>query len=127
MAPGMAVSFEAYVEGQAWRARLARAFAAAFTSVDLLITPAVAASRKVIGEEEIAGAHYRTALAWFSMLVNHAGCPALSLPLQGSGAPPFSLQLVAPWWREDLLLGVCAGLERDGWAGITVPPVSAPN
>ncbi|HEY7704979.1 MAG TPA: amidase [Acidimicrobiia bacterium] len=127
MAPSMAVGFEAYVEGQAWRAKLARSFARSFTRVDLLITPAVAARRKVIGVEEIEGVHYRTALSWYSMLVNHAGCPALSLPHAAEGSPPFSLQLIAPWWQEDRLLGVAAWLEREGWAGFTVPPVSASN
>ena len=114
-------------EGQAWRARLARSFARAFNGADLLITPSVAASRKAIGIDQIDGVHYRTVLAWFSMLVNHAGCPALSLPRAGEGSPPFSLQLIAPWWQEDRLLGVAAWLEREGWAGFAVPPVSASN
>jgi aspartyl-tRNA(Asn)/glutamyl-tRNA(Gln) amidotransferase subunit A len=125
LSPGLEVGFDAYVEGQAWRARLAHSFARAFNDVDLIVTPAVAANRKVIGEDEIDGVHYRTVLSWFSVLVNHAGCPAISLPRAESGAPPFSLQLIAPWWQEDLLLGVAAGLEREGWAGVTVPPQSA--
>jgi aspartyl-tRNA(Asn)/glutamyl-tRNA(Gln) amidotransferase subunit A len=125
LSPSLEVGFDAYLEGQAWRARLGRAFAVAFDGVDLLVTPAVAAARKVIGEDLIDGTHYRTVLSWFSVLVSHAGCPAVSLPVAGSGAPPFSLQLIAPWWREDLLLAVAAGLEREGWAGAGAPPVSA--
>ncbi|MXW68495.1 MAG: hypothetical protein F4Z61_00680 [Acidimicrobiia bacterium] len=58
-------------------------------------------------------------LSWFTSLVNVSGCPAISIPVprsdQSSGVP-FSLQLVAPWWREDLLLRTAAILERQGVA-----------
>ena len=88
-----------------------------FTKVDLLATPAVAALAKTIGQDEIDGQHYRPVLSWFSALVNHMACPAIALPLVGVTSPAcFPPQLVAPWWREDRLLGVSC-LDRGRRAG----------
>ena len=121
-----AVTPEQYLEAQAWRARLIENMAAALGMADLLATPAVAHRRKVIGEERIGDQHYRPVLSWFSALVNHSGNPALAVPLKGlgsDGGPPPSLQLIAPWWQEDLLLGVAGHLEQKGFVGFTPPPI----
>jgi Asp-tRNA(Asn)/Glu-tRNA(Gln) amidotransferase A subunit family amidase len=86
----------------------------------------VAHRRKVIGNDRIGDQHYRPVLSWFSALVNHAGNPAVALPLKQTGSdegPPPSLQLIAPWWREDLLLGVAGCLEERGAVGFTPPPI----
>jgi len=122
------VTPEAYLEAHRWRADLIEAFVNAFTQVDLLVTPAVAARRKVIGEDLIEGEAYRPVLSWFSALVNHAGVPAIAVPLidhpeDATGLPPPSLQLIAPWLREDLLLGVAVQLEREGLVGFRPPPI----
>lgn len=122
------VTPEAYLEAHRWRAELVEAFVAAFAEVDLLVTPAVAARRKVIGEDLIEGQAYRPVLSWFSALVNHAGVPAIAVPLidhpeDATSLPPPSLQLIAPWLREDLLLGVAAQLEREGLFGFRPPPI----
>jgi aspartyl-tRNA(Asn)/glutamyl-tRNA(Gln) amidotransferase subunit A len=121
-----AVTGEEYLEAQAWRARLVEAMAAAFGTTDLLATPAVAQRRKVIGEERIGDQHYRPVLSWFSALVNHSGNPAIAVPLRGMGSedgPPPSLQLIAPWWQEDVLLGIAGYLEKKGVVGFTPPPI----
>jgi len=117
-----------YLEAQRWRATLVEAFADAFRGVSLLVTPAVAARRKRIGDDLIDGEHYRSVLSWFSALVNHAGVPAIAMPLAAEpdprpDVPPPSLQLIAPWWQEDLLLGVAAQLERSGAVGFRPPPI----
>ncbi|CAN5733487.1 AtzE family amidohydrolase [soil metagenome] len=120
------VSGEEYAAAQRWRSRLVEAFAAAFIRVDLLITPAVAARRKLIGQDDIGGEPYRPVLSWFSALVNHAGNPAIVIPLTMAtdpGLPPPSLQIIAPWWQEETLLGVAARLEQQGIAGFRPPPV----
>jgi aspartyl-tRNA(Asn)/glutamyl-tRNA(Gln) amidotransferase subunit A len=118
----------AYADAHRWRAGLVEAFAEAFTRVDLLITPGVAARRKRIGEDRLGGQHYRPVLSWFSALVNHAGLPAVVVPLALDPAPrpdlpPPSLQLIAPWWQEDLLLAVAAHLEETGVAAFRRPPL----
>ncbi len=121
-----AVTAGEYLEAHAWRARLIETVAEAFRTVDLLATPAVAQRRKVIGEEKIGDQHYRPVLSWFSALVNHSGNPAIALPIKGmepAGGPPPSLQLVAPWWQEELLLGIGVRLEERGVVGFTPPPI----
>ncbi len=69
--------------------------------------------------------HYGTAMPWFTHLVNHAGLPALSLPLEGTSdgsLPPVSIQLIAPWWEEHVLLGLGLALEAVGIVGFDSPP-----
>jgi aspartyl-tRNA(Asn)/glutamyl-tRNA(Gln) amidotransferase subunit A len=126
------VTGEEYVEAHRWRVGLIELFAEAFRSVDLLATPAVASRRKVIGEDLIDGRPYRPVLSWFSALVNHAGNPAVALPIakeaepsSTTSRPPASLQLIAPWWQEDLLLGVAHRLEGEQLVRFVPPPVFA--
>ena len=114
-----------YAGAHRWRADLVEAFASAFDQVSFLITPAVAARRKVIGQERIGDQHYRPVLSWFSALVNHAGLPALALPSAATsepGLPPFSLQVIAPWWQEEALLQLASRLEGEGLVGFRPPP-----
>jgi aspartyl-tRNA(Asn)/glutamyl-tRNA(Gln) amidotransferase subunit A len=118
-----AVTASQYLDAQAWRSHLVEATADVFAKVDLLATPGVAALRKNIGVDTIDGQHYRPALSWFSALVNHMGCPAITLPLAGSTNPPVSIQLIAPWWREDRLLETAALGEGAGLVGFRPPPL----
>jgi aspartyl-tRNA(Asn)/glutamyl-tRNA(Gln) amidotransferase subunit A len=121
-----AVTAGEYLEAQAWRARLIENMVEALRTADVLATPAVAQRRKVIGDDKIGDQHYRPVLSWFSALINHSGNPAIALPLrrfESSGGPPPSLQLVAPWWQEDLLIGIGAHLEERGVVGFTPPPI----
>lgn len=115
---------ETLLEGKRWQSHLRHRMRAAFQRFDLLALPTSGALRKVIGNQQIDTAThgslpYRAVLSWFNTLVNVTGCPAISIPVprsdQTSGVP-FSLQLVAPWWREDLLLRASSALERDGVA-----------
>ena len=96
-----------------------------FEDYHLLLTPTVGCPRKFIGldDMDIDGkpVFYREALSGFTALVNHLGCPALALPLDKPGTPPPSVQLVAPWWEEELLLSVGGWLERAGVAAVRNP------
>jgi aspartyl-tRNA(Asn)/glutamyl-tRNA(Gln) amidotransferase subunit A len=115
------VGFDQYLEAISWRGRLQESFVAAFSGVDLIATPAVAALRKEIGNDRIDGQHYRPVLSWFSALVNHGGVPAIALPVASATRPPVSLQLIGPWWEEDLLLSLAATAEREGLVRIESP------
>ena len=115
---------EALLDAQRWHAHLRHRMSAAFQRFHLLALPTAGALRKVIGDQEMhtvthGRLAYRAVLSWFNSLVNVSGCPAISIPVpqpdQTSGVP-FSLQLVAPWWREDLLLRASAILEKEGVA-----------
>ena len=117
------VTIDQYIDALEWTAKLRNATAAIFGDVDLLLTPTVAATRKLIGEPTIDGVPYRRVLSWFSSPVNHMGVPALSVPLHTPGTPPPSLQLVAPWWAENRLLAVGRALENLGIATFSPPPV----
>ena len=107
-----------YQAALAWRSALRGAFGRLFASCDVLATPTVAARRKVIGEPtaetEQGPVPYRAAFSRFTALVNHAGLPAVALPLAAEGAPPPSLHLIGPAWSECRLLSLGAALEAAG-------------
>jgi Asp-tRNA(Asn)/Glu-tRNA(Gln) amidotransferase A subunit family amidase len=107
-----------YVAAQAWRARIRHVAQRELQRFDALLTPAVAATHKTIGSESIfigGEAHpYRPLLSRYSALVNHAGLPALTLPLDREGSPPPAVQLIGAAWQERRLLGIGAALERSG-------------
>ena len=117
-----------YVAAQSWRAQIGHIAEAALRDCDVLITPAVAANIKPIGDEEIdvAGKRvsYRPQLSRFSALVNHMGLPALVLPLDQPGTPPPSVQLIGRRWDEAGLLAVGSTLERQGVSRYHEPPIS---
>lgn len=95
---------------------VALALAGFFTQVDLLVGPTVpclAWPADRLGPERIAGiAVPPRAHAAFTPLFNHAGVPALSLPVgRGEGGLPFGLQMVAARGADDLLLAAAARAE----------------
>jgi Asp-tRNA(Asn)/Glu-tRNA(Gln) amidotransferase A subunit family amidase len=126
MARADTISVDEYVAGLEWRARLRQSAERAFKGVDLIITPATCTTTKVIGEDLVdtvqGQVHYRSALSWFSAPINHAGLPALTLPLAVAGNPAPALQVIAPWWREHTLLEFGLFLEGAGLSEVTTPP-----
>lgn len=126
LAASFEVSLDQYIEARRWQSGLVNAARRAFQSVDLLVTPTVGHPRKVIGEATIrvdgADVHHRKVLAAFTATVNQMLCPAIALPLPGTGFPPHSLHLVGPWWSERMLLGVARQLEATGLVGYRPPP-----
>lgn len=125
------IDADAVSEAHRWRAGLRHAFARAFVSADLLLTPTTAAWRKVIGVDdvEVAGRteSYRRAFSWFTTLPSQAGLPALAMPVAGAaapGRPPASVQLIASRHGESRLLAVGLALEEAGLVGFS-PPVRA--
>ncbi|HIE21940.1 MAG TPA: amidase [Acidimicrobiia bacterium] len=120
------VTAEEAAEAKAWQQTLRDQFADAFATVDFLITPTVPVRRKIIGEDRLQGRHYRSVLSYFTALVNHSLHPALALPLAGSGAPPASLQIIAPRNQEVTLLALARRLETGGISRFTTAPGEYP-
>ena len=125
---GKAVSYTHadYLAGLEWRQRITAAMARALVGYDVLATPTVPTTRKVIGVDDvdIAGTRkpHRAVLGTFTGLVNQARLPALALPLPASGSPPASLQLIGPAWSEARLLELGLALEEAGVVAFTPPP-----
>ena len=123
LAIGGAHPADSLLDALAWQSLLRNRLREVFGRFDLLAVPTSGVLRKVIGEQQMdtTGGRllYRVALSWFTSLVNISGCPAISVPVpdpdQTTGVP-FSLQLVAPWWKEHRLLRAAAALEEAGVA-----------
>ncbi|CCD89972.1 Putative Glutamyl-tRNA(Gln) amidotransferase subunit A (Glu-ADT subunit A) [Bradyrhizobium sp. ORS 285] len=97
--------------------QIARAFAAFFTEVDVLLAPTVpcvAWPFTQLGPSEIGGkAASPRAHAVFTPFANHAGVPAISIPCGvNSRDLPFGLQLIAARGHDRVLLEVAAQAER---------------
>jgi aspartyl-tRNA(Asn)/glutamyl-tRNA(Gln) amidotransferase subunit A len=114
----MGLGSDAYVAAHAWRSEIKRHFEQLFAAHDLIITPATGVTSKTIGEDMVptirGDVFYRSALSYFTALVNVAGSPALVGPLATEGSPPPALQLIAPDWSEHRLLDVAATLVEHG-------------
>lgn len=117
------VSHTEIEEARRWQRVVRTRFADALETVDFLITPTVPVRRKRIGEDEIAGRHYRSVLSYFSALVNHSLHPALALPLAGTGSPPASLQVIGSRNAEATLLSFGRHLEGQGLVAFDIPPI----
>ena len=105
---------------------MARMIAAVYEGgIDLVMTPTLADIPPPLGTYDDSGPdpmsamEYARRIATFTGAFNATGQPAISLPLQqSSGGLPIGIQLVAPIWREDLLIRAAAQLERaHPWAG----------
>jgi len=129
----LSVSPAEHAAGLAWRSRVRRALDTLLADFDALVTPTVAVLRKEIGNDQVTTEEgpmpYRRALSAFTSLVNHAGHPALALPLAApvafSGDVPPSLQLVGRRWEEHRLLEIGLGLEQAGLVAFRPPGIWA--
>ena len=112
--------YDAY-SGQAQKVRtlITRDFAAAFASVDVLVSPASPGVAFPLGAKlDDPLAMYRQDLA--TIPSNLYGGPAMSLPAGLSEGLPVGLQVMAPTMRDDLLYLVGGALEaalHDRWGG----------
>ncbi len=127
LAQAMDTTAAEYLEAVRWRAAMIQAARELFARYDLLLVPTVGDPGKKIGVDTIdidgAPAFYRLVLSGYTALVNVLGCPAMSLPVAGEGKPPPGVQIIGPWWSEELLLEVSAALERSGLVTSGKPPV----
>ena len=122
------VGLDVMVDAMAWDAGARHALARLFRRFDVLITPTVGSSRKVIGDAEMdvdgERIFHRTVIAQNTWPVNRVGNPALAMPIESGDAPPASLQLIGPRWGEAGLLAIGSGLESAGLVGVSLPPLA---
>ncbi|HEX4818736.1 MAG TPA: amidase [Acidimicrobiales bacterium] len=99
--------------------RMARAIIEPFgRDFDVLVTPTMAVQPPEVGSwrgadgDPTAGLLNCYPMAVFTSIFNVTGLPAISLPVhQAESGLPVGVQLVAPPWREDLLLQLGSQLE----------------
>ena len=102
-----------YLKGQKVRTLIRRDFDAAFEKVDLLITPTSPTTAFRLGEKvDDPLSMYLSDI--FTVTVNLAGLPGLSLPCGVSrGGLPIGLQIVGRRFAEDAVLRLAAALEAE--------------
>lgn len=123
------VGLDTMGDAMAWDVRVRNVLARLFDRFDILVTPTVGSTRKVIGEDDmdIDGERifHRKVIAQNTWPVNRAGNPALALPIRSEATPPASIQLIGPRWGETSLLEIGLGLESAGVVGVDRPRISA--
>ena len=101
-----------YVQAQKVRTRVRDDFAAAFATVDALVTPTTPAPAFALGARADNPMQMYLGDA-YTVTANLAGLPGLSLPCGFSAAGlPIGLQILAPWWGEALALRIGRAYER---------------
>ena len=100
-----------YLKAQKIRRLISQDFQQAFTQVDVLLaptSPTPAFKKNQLTDDHVA--MYRQDL--FTVPTSLAGLPAMSLPCGFSNGLPMGMQLIAPAFREDLLLELAAQYQR---------------
>ena len=100
-----------YLKAQKIRRLISEDFQQAFTQVDVLLaptSPTPAFARNLLTDDHVA--MYQQDL--FTVPASLAGLPAMSLPCGFSNSLPMGMQLIAPAFREDLLLELGAQYQR---------------
>lgn len=104
--------YEAYYgKAQKMKALITRDFERAFESVDMIMGPVAPFLPFKIGERS----HDPLSMYLvdiYTVPVNLASLPALSVPAGNIGALPVGLHMIAPWFREDVLISVGKSFER---------------
>ena len=114
---GSGFSAADYVVAGRQRTRAIKVLEHLFKQVDVIATPSTAGTAPVLtpeanvyGESNIQNT---LKLARYTMQANLTGVPAISLPVSyDANKMPVSLQLMASWWQEDLLLHVASVVEN---------------
>jgi aspartyl-tRNA(Asn)/glutamyl-tRNA(Gln) amidotransferase subunit A len=103
-----------YRKALAVRDMLREDFAKQFETVDAILTPTTPTPAFVIGEKEDPLAMYAGDI--FTVPINLAGVPALSVPMgtvaRGSAALPVGMQLIGAHGQEEMLCDIALVVER---------------
>ncbi len=114
---GLKLSAENISSAEIARSELYQKFFKLFQEYDLLLCPAVAAKPFDVQErylKELQGHTFDTYIGWLIMTlaITTTSCPAISVPCGFSGdGLPVGIQMVAPAYCEDRLLGAAALFE----------------
>jgi len=100
-----------YVRAQKVRSLLARQFAAAFKKFDVLVGPTMPVLPPRIGEKATPLEEYLIDIN--TVAANLTGLPAVSVPCGLVEGLPVGMQLIAPSFREDVLLKVAGAYGRE--------------
>ena len=100
-----------YLQAQKVRRLIANDFALAFESCDLIAGPVTPESAFMLGSNSSDPTSMYLADI-YTIPVNLAGLPALSVPAGFDAGLPVGLQLVGPWWQEGRLLQVADAYQR---------------
>ena len=99
-----------YGTAQRTRASIAHDFKAAFSEVDVLLTPTSPTPAFPLGERVLDPvAMYLSDV--FTVTANLAGIPGISVPIGAVGGLPLGAQLLGPWWGENHIIAAAGALE----------------
>ncbi|MCM8830297.1 MAG: Asp-tRNA(Asn)/Glu-tRNA(Gln) amidotransferase subunit GatA [Candidatus Omnitrophica bacterium] len=98
-----------YLKAQKVRALIKKDFTEAFKEVDVIITPTTPELPFKFGEKTEPLKMYLSDI--FTVNVNLAGLPAISIPAGSVGNLPVGLQIITPHFREDRLIEVASFIE----------------
>lgn len=91
---------------------------AVFASVDLVLAPATPVRAPLLGQKtlELDGVTVplRPNLGVFTQPISFVGLPVAAVPVWPDAGLPIGVQLIAPPWREDLVLRAARFLEKSG-------------
>lgn len=96
-----------------------------FRDVDVIIAPATPTRAPALGQKtfDLDGQRVpvRANLGLFTQPFSFIGLPVMSVPVWTAGeALPIGVQIIAPAWREDIVVRVAGHLERAGLVGARI-------
>jgi aspartyl-tRNA(Asn)/glutamyl-tRNA(Gln) amidotransferase subunit A len=109
-----------YVRAQKLRALLSDEFALAFKRFDVLLGPTMPVLPPGAGEKVSPLEDYLMDV--YTVAANLTGLPAVSVPCGYAKGLPVGMQMIAPGFREDILLGAAGAFGRE--SGGRSPPIS---
>jgi amidase len=116
---GEALTADDLLAAEEVRSRIYAAFLRFFERFDALLTPSASVppfpnTQQEVLEIDSAALESRIDYLAITFLISLVGLPSITIPFWAPGAAlPVGLQVVAPPWREDLLLTIARDLEAD--------------
>jgi 1-carboxybiuret hydrolase len=95
-----------------------------FESVDAIIAPATPCTAPLIGEQilNLGGIEVplRANIGIYTQPISFIGLPVVAVPVPMTPLP-VGIQIIAPAWREDIVLAIASNLERRGVVAANLP------